>query len=199
MKELHQSPSTSAESIAAYTPDEALSLIVDLSLGKDDYLNLREGAKVRGANIYPPYNVIANAKKLCYPPNITITETAAQIPLQDLLDLTVKRLSQVQSEILLQHALGQLSEDVLEASHKIYKNVRLFHSRKTSRINTNTDIFNWMLISADLIISSYRKHTRKSSRPFSKETLDMLKIPDFLKDEPMDIGDDVMEENVTDD
>ncbi|KAG8184545.1 hypothetical protein JTE90_012634 [Oedothorax gibbosus] len=35
MKELHQSPSTSAESIAANTPDEALSLIVDLSLGKD--------------------------------------------------------------------------------------------------------------------------------------------------------------------
>ncbi|KAG8179923.1 hypothetical protein JTE90_025248 [Oedothorax gibbosus] len=98
--------------------------------------------------------------------------------------------------------VGQLSEDVLEASHKIYKNVRQFHSRKTSRINTNTDIFNWMLISSDPIISSYRKHTRKR-RPFSKETLDMLKIPDFLKDEPMDraddIGDDVMEENATDD
>ncbi|KAG8179246.1 hypothetical protein JTE90_004074 [Oedothorax gibbosus] len=38
--------------------------------------------------------------------------------------------------------LGQLSEDVLEASHKLYKNLRLFHSRKTSRINTNTDILN---------------------------------------------------------
>ncbi|KAG8179922.1 hypothetical protein JTE90_025247 [Oedothorax gibbosus] len=129
MKELHQSPSTSAESIAAYTPDEALSLIVDLSLGKDDYLNLREGAKVRGANIYPPYNVIANAKKLCYPPNITITETAAQVPLQDLLDLTVKRLSQVQSEVLLQHALGEVTEIQMiykwgldgSGGHSIYK------------------------------------------------------------------------------
>lgn len=78
--------------------------------------------------------------------------------------------------------VGQLSEDVLEASHKSYKNLRLYHARKTSRINTNTDIMHWMLVSSDPIITSWRKSKKKESKPFSKEVLDLLKEPEITMD-----------------
>lgn len=53
--------------------------------------------------------------------------------------------------------VGQLSEDVLEADHKEYKKLRQYYSRKTSRVNTNTDIFNWMLVSSDPLVTCKRK------------------------------------------
>lgn len=52
--------------------------------------------------------------------------------------------------------VGQLSEDVLEASQKEYNNIRLMHSRKTSRVNTNT-ILHW---------PSKLKNTRGTSKIF---------------------------------
>lgn len=76
--------------------------------------------------------------------------------------------------------IGQLSEDVLEASHKSYKNLRLFHARKTSRINTNTDIINWLLVSSDPVITSCRKDVQKKRKPFSAVVIGMLKEPEFL-------------------
>jgi len=48
--------------------------------------------------------------------------------------------------------IAQLSEDVIESAHKDYKTLRQYHSRKYSRINTNTDIFNWMLISPGTLL-----------------------------------------------
>lgn len=53
--------------------------------------------------------------------------------------------------------IGQLSEDVLEASQKAYKNIRLQHTRKTSRVDTNTDIMHWMCINSDPKISALRE------------------------------------------
>lgn len=54
--------------------------------------------------------------------------------------------------------VGLFSEDVLETSQKQFKSIRLFHDRKTLRIDTNTDIVHWMLIIAsDPIIASKRR------------------------------------------
>lgn len=92
-----QSPPTK---ICSYSAEEALGLMIDCDLGKEQYINIQRGAKKRGANIYPPYNVISVAKKHCYPQNILITETEARIPLKNLLELTVQRLTQIQSEVL---------------------------------------------------------------------------------------------------
>lgn len=60
--------------------------------------------------------------------------------------------------------VGQLSEDVLEASHKAYKTIRLHHSRKTARVHTNTDILHMLLISSDPVISSYPKSNTKPKK-----------------------------------
>lgn len=101
MKQIHETPSYSA--LKPYTPEEALALIIDLVMGKEDYIHWQKGAKSRGANIYPAYNVISQTKEQCYPKNIEITETEVQIPVQDILDHTVQRLSHVQQDVLLLH------------------------------------------------------------------------------------------------
>ena len=75
---------------------------------------------------------------------------------------------------------AQLSEDVLESSHKAYKNSRIYHARKTSRINTNRDILNWMLISSDPVISANRKATKTKSSTFPPEIIEMLDIPTWV-------------------
>ncbi|KAI4465067.1 aspartyl/lysyl-trna synthetase [Holotrichia oblita] len=101
MKNIHDTPSYSA--LKPYSPEEALALIIDSSMGKEDYIHWQKGAKSRGANIYPPYNVIAQTKRQCYPNNIKITETEVQIPVQDILDHTIQRLAHVQQDVLLLH------------------------------------------------------------------------------------------------
>jgi hypothetical protein len=57
-----------------------------------------------------------------------------------------------------------LSEDVIESVYKEYKILR--HSRKTSRINTNTNIFNWMLISSDPVVTNTRKDPKNNQTKF---------------------------------
>lgn len=83
-----------------YTADEALALIINSRLSKSSYLQIRKGAKKRGADIYPSYHNILIAKERCYPQNddIKVTESSAEISLQALLDLTIRRILQVESE-----------------------------------------------------------------------------------------------------
>lgn len=125
IKMVHDSPSTS---ILPYKPEEALALIIDCDLGKEKYTDIQKGAKRRGANIYPPYNVISEVKKQCYPKNVIITDTEARIPLQDLLDLTIQRLVQVQLEVLQRMPSDITTVDVMykwgldgSGGHSIYK------------------------------------------------------------------------------
>ena len=51
-----------------------------------------------------------------------------------------------------------LAEEAQEAMNKEYRNCRLFHSRKNSRISTNEDVMHYLQISSDpeLIINSFR-------------------------------------------
>lgn len=98
IKKIHDAPKTSG--ITPYSPEEALAFIIDSDMGKEDYIHMQRGAKSRGANIYPAYNVIAQTKKQCYPNNIKISETEVQIPVQDILDHTIHRLADVQKDVL---------------------------------------------------------------------------------------------------
>lgn len=107
LKKMKEAPTTSSI-ITPYTPEEALALIIDSDLTKYDYINIQTGAKARNANIYPSYPVISETKKKCYPENISVTEKVAEIPLQDLLDHTVRRLFEVQLEVLEQHLPAEI-------------------------------------------------------------------------------------------
>jgi len=73
---------SSSITIRPYSPEEALGLIVDLGLTKEDYITMRLGAKENGADIYPSYHVIQEAKSKCYPINIKISENEAVVPLK---------------------------------------------------------------------------------------------------------------------
>ncbi|CAH0547004.1 unnamed protein product [Brassicogethes aeneus] len=80
MKEVHDAP---APTLRPYSPEEALGLIVDLGLTKEDYITIRLGAKERGADIYPSYHLIGEAKKM--------------------LSRQCQRLAEVQSDVILEN------------------------------------------------------------------------------------------------
>lgn len=69
--------------------------------------------------------------------------------------------------------IGQLSEEAQEAKNKDIKNFREYHSRKTSRIDTNTDIFNRLLLSSDPLLSNLREVKKKKRKlhPHVKELI----------------------------
>ena len=60
--------------------------------------------------------------------------------------------------------IGQLSEEALEASHKEFRKHRLAHTRKSSRINTNKDLLNLLLLRSDPLISQSRNPASKKSK-----------------------------------
>ncbi len=47
-----------------FTSDEALALLIETGMTKSSYQTLRTSAKDKHADIYPPYNVVREAKKM---------------------------------------------------------------------------------------------------------------------------------------
>lgn len=93
-KLLHETSNTTN-----FTADEALSLFADLDLSKSQYGLLRTRLMKKNLDILPSYNILTNAKKLCYPPpsSIEITDTCAKVNLQDLLDHTTARILKIEN------------------------------------------------------------------------------------------------------
>lgn len=71
--------------------------------------------------------------------------------------------------------IGQLSEEAQEARNKEYRRYREYHSRKMSRIETNTDVFHNLLISSNPLITSLRKLKLSKKKKLVPETLNLLK------------------------
>lgn len=82
--------------------DKTLSLLVNAKLTKRQYQLIRLNAKGNDSDMYPPYNLIREAKTRCYPPKeaFKITESLAKIDLQKLLDHTVFRIIQRQWSVV---------------------------------------------------------------------------------------------------
>lgn len=74
------------------SPDQALAIFIDTNLSKNQYQILRESVQHINPNLYPSYYKLQKAKERCYPADITITESSAEINLQSLLDHTLTRL-----------------------------------------------------------------------------------------------------------
>lgn len=86
--------------IRTYTDDEALSFFVEGKFSKFQYKMMRIQSKERGADLYPNYHRILEAKKRCYPKNMNITDKCAEVPLQSLLDHTTTRILEISQPIL---------------------------------------------------------------------------------------------------
>ena len=81
---------TSKQEVSSYSVVEALALIINLNLTKEQYQILRTGAQARGHDLYPSYYQVRISKKNFYPKNILITEQKCEVPLQDLLEQTCR-------------------------------------------------------------------------------------------------------------
>lgn len=78
---------------------------------------------------------------------------------------------------VIKHALlsiGELSEEAAESNNKYFKRFRRDHTRKISRVDSNTDLMNRLLLSSDPYITGLRKLPRKNKSVISKQVLDLL-------------------------
>lgn len=73
-------------------------------------------------------------------------------------------------------SIGELSEEAAEATNKYIKSFRKNHTRKMSRIVTNTDLVNRLLLHSDPFITGLRKLPVKKKGVLSKAVLDLLCI-----------------------
>jgi hypothetical protein len=76
------------------TPEEALFFLLTNNLTKDQYTNMKQACKKSGADIWPGYSYVQGAKAGLEPDEIEIKENVAQVPLQEVLNHTVKRIFQ---------------------------------------------------------------------------------------------------------
>lgn len=98
-KEVLKKLTYNAESITYYSKDEALSLYIELDLTKSQYGLLRSRLAEKNVFVFPSYNMILDAKKMCYPfdSSIEIDAIGASVKLQDLLDHTIARILKIDS------------------------------------------------------------------------------------------------------
>ncbi|KAG5883297.1 hypothetical protein JTB14_004391 [Gonioctena quinquepunctata] len=89
------------------TEDKALSLLTEAKLTKFQYNIIRSNALEKSCNLNPNYECVIKAKKICYPDNILITESSAEIQLQSLLDHTIEMLG-----LALRDAFSGLTESL---------------------------------------------------------------------------------------
>ncbi|PZC70923.1 hypothetical protein B5X24_HaOG214604 [Helicoverpa armigera] len=75
-----------------FSPEQALALFLDASLSKHQYEIIKKATKDLGCDIFPCYDIVSKAKKMCLAEDIECTESYAVVGLQSLLDHTVKRI-----------------------------------------------------------------------------------------------------------
>lgn len=84
------------EQIVPLSGEEALSTMVEAQLTTHQYKVVRS----RDPKKFPAYKNVITAKRKCYPENIEVSETIAEVKLDSLLRHTAERLCQVQIEVL---------------------------------------------------------------------------------------------------
>nr|XP_029708565.1 uncharacterized protein LOC115254999 [Aedes albopictus] len=97
---LKQSMKSSDAGVEQYSPTEALAFICKNGFSKSQYNDIRASDLKKGCDLYPSYNRVLEEKKLTYPEGITIKPSAAEVPLQSLVDHTNKRLIESHRSIL---------------------------------------------------------------------------------------------------
>ncbi|KAK5645599.1 hypothetical protein RI129_006899 [Pyrocoelia pectoralis] len=93
------------------TPMEACQMLVDADLSQRQYEVIRQYNK----KFFPCYTRVQKAKRECYPPpeSCTITSTSAEVQLQPLMDVTVRRLAEYLEEVLTASALNDQERENL--------------------------------------------------------------------------------------
>lgn len=89
------------------TPEESLAFLLNNSLTKYVYTNMRLKAKRSGANIWSSYNKVREVKLQCrsLKEEIFFSEKKAEVSLQSLLNHTVNRIVQLQKEVIIHNMM----------------------------------------------------------------------------------------------
>lgn len=86
----------------SFSADEAVAFFVSFKFTRHQYVGLRSLVNKKGLkNLFPTYDKIIEAKKKCYPCNVSATNLSAEVPLQNLLDHTTNRILDSQEEVIL--------------------------------------------------------------------------------------------------
>jgi hypothetical protein len=68
---------------------EGLALKIHCNLSDGQYQMIRNNSLTHSAEIYPTLHQILEIKSSCYPKNLQVLETSAEIPLQDMVNYTL--------------------------------------------------------------------------------------------------------------
>lgn len=99
-------PNTSKSSTAMLTPGQALSMLIEAKLSRDQYDTIR---KYVTDDVLPSYKVVQKEKTKCYPENLTVNELTAEVPMQNLLNHTVERISASQKDVFNNASCNELT------------------------------------------------------------------------------------------
>lgn len=164
------------------SPFKALAMFVEADLSRKQYEIVRNSNK----KYYPCYSLIQKEKLNCYPPksSITVSETIAEVNLQDLLNHTVTRLL-----TYLKETLSHLTEEELGSLELIYKwgcdgsQQSQFKQKMQNEDATDSNIFQSCLVPLQLKCGkkivwqnptpSSPRYCRPMRIRFAKETTDL--------------------------
>jgi len=80
-------------------PKEALAYMLTHNQTRQEYCDMKQACSEKGANIWPDYNQILKAKLQCRPDGITVEETEAKVPMQNLMNHTASRIFNEDQEL----------------------------------------------------------------------------------------------------
>ena len=85
-----------------------------------------------------------------------------------------------------------MSEEACESRNKHVREYRMHHTRKDNRLHTMSDLFGFLLVSSDPIISSTRMYKRKSraKKPLHPDARALLTQPDLVPEPQLDNSDE---------
>ena len=95
--------------------------------------------------------------------------------------------------------LGQLTEEASEARNKEFRKFQSQHTRKVTRIASNTDLIHILLVSSDPYISSLRKLWVGSKLTYNKEVQEMFEETDAEQEDAIDKDEEDEDEEDSDD
>ena len=96
------------------TPDEALNLLIDNSLSKNTYQNLRVEMKSRNANIFLTYFEVSQAKKKCRPDEIQSSDVKASTSIKSLSCHTISRIVLLEEDQVVNY-MKKVNKSVIDA------------------------------------------------------------------------------------
>lgn len=82
---------------------------------------------------------------------------------------------------VIEHAIlpiGELSEEAQEAKNKDIRRFREYHTRKSSKLKNNEDLFKRLLLSSDPYISSFHSGMNNKKESTDPADLRLLTIPE---------------------